>query len=145
PLTRVGSGRSDRAAGLRFSRIGTEALPIDLEVAAQLADAGGREAVALADVLGAFADHEVVDQMLIALGTGSPPGRKVGAKGDLLGHGTLGVVVQRLVKDVPLLAARGGEGTDRETAAPLGHRRQDVPGLLLAAEATAAFHGPRRE
>src|SRR5262249_41233484 len=126
PAAPTTDGASDQGGGPRrnaWLRGAGGAPPVRGGVAAESAGPGRAQAVALADILGAFAGHEVVDQTLITLGTGSPPGREVGAKSHLLGHGGLGVVVQGLVEDVAFRAARGGERTDRETAAPLGHRR----------------------
>src|SRR5262249_57082141 len=119
-----------------------EAPPILQELAAELADAAGAEAVLAADVLGALAEHQVVQQPAVPLGARPPPGGAVGAEGHLLRHGGLGVVFQSLSEDVAEQAAAGGERLDREAAPLLAPRHSTAPDPPRPPRARAPRHAP---
>src|SRR6185369_16346541 len=102
-----------------------EAVPVLLEVTAQLADPGGAESVLVGHVESALAQHEILDDAAVALAAAAQPSREVQAEADLIGDGRLGVVAEPLLQGILRLltiwsgvaalvgaAARLGQGLD---------------------------------
>src|SRR5688500_13004120 len=79
-------------------RVGAEAAPVPLKLAAELRDPGLAQAELAGHVLGALAVHQVVDHPAVALAPRGPPGREVKAEADLLGHGRDRVLPQGLLQ-----------------------------------------------
>src|SRR5262249_37142581 len=86
--------------------LATEALPVLVDVAAQLADSGGAQAELRAHAQGSLPPHEVLGQAAVPLRTRHQPGGEVTAEGDLFGRRRLRVVHQRLLQRVAAQRAK---------------------------------------
>src|SRR5262249_8156397 len=114
-----------------------EGQPAVAELAPLLRDAGGREPERPADVQGALAEHEPVDQAAVAAGVGEAAGGEVDLERDLLGDRGGGVVPEGLVQRAAVQRAEVGQPADGEAVAAPGERAQGVLAPLLARQAAA--------
>src|SRR5262245_38603867 len=90
---------SDPAGGLPVVVL-DEALPVVHELAPELGNAAGRQAVPVRHVQRPLAEHQVLDDAAVTLAAAPDPGREVEAEGNLLGHVAPRVVAQGLVEGV---------------------------------------------
>src|SRR5262245_13300227 len=91
----LSGGRGQTASNGRRARAPVEAaepFTVLVEVAAQLADPCGAEAVPGANLQGALPPHQVLGQAAVSLRTGLQPGGEVTTERDLFGRRRLGVV-----------------------------------------------------
>ena len=140
---RCGRGRKERVGRSSASSV-AEDRPVVAELLPKLADPARRETKSPRHVGGPLAEHQPADQPPVAAAMRAGPGREIAAKLDLVGHRRPGVVGQRLGQRVGGLGRKVGQLADAEAVPLLGPLAQDIAGLELAADPTAAANGAWR-